>query len=262
LKRPAKNRKGQFIVAAAMFIALIILSMSLLIYSAGSRYQTLEKEPVREIVQTITDDFKRMLTIALADYSKNADETAFNRTVSGWADKTIYCYSGMGLQLMTSEVDVYNNTLTGSFEIGASATLKMNITSLGFYGYEYPLQIKLDVTIDGVNYTTGGSGTKITSLNINVTAFKEKNLPVSDLEITNLNVTLRSSSSTEEKDITNLLDITYVSGEGLYIITLKENQTITPTNPKFGKITGFTVTLKFKDGRGIQGYAQKNVKVQ
>ena len=264
MKRPAKHRRGQFIVAAAMFIALIILSMSLLIYSAGSRYQTLEKEPVREIVQTITDDFKRMLTIALADYSEYPDDTAFNRAVSGWADKTIYCYSGMGLQLMISEVNVYKEDFENSSETEASATLKIDIASLGFYGYEYPLQIKLNVTLDEVKYATDKKNGKITSLNITVKAFKEKDLPVSDLKITTLNVIVYNNSGAPEDinvNIAKYMDVVYVSGSGIYIITLKQNQEINPTNPNFGAIRDLKVYLEFEDGRGLRGYVWKEGEV-
>ncbi len=265
MKRLAKRRRGQFIVAAAMFIALIILSMSLLIYSAGSRYQTLEKEPVREIVQTITDDFKRMLTIALADYSEDPDDTAFNRAVSGWADKTIYCYSGMGLQLDVTIPDENpyfgHNDEGDSFEIDVASVLNLNITSIGFYGYKYPLQIKLNVTIDEALWGSYNIGGKLYMdfLNITVTAFKEENLTVSDLKITALKITVRNDSSEEDiyftdKDMTEYLDVTYISGYGTYIITLKPDKAI-PTSLE--KITDLEAYLEFMDGRGIKGYAQK-----
>ena len=265
MKRLAKHRRGQFIVAAAMFIALIILSMSLLIYSAGSRYQTLEKEPVREIVQTITDDFKRMLTIALADYSEDLDDAAFNRAVSGWADKTIYCYSGMGLQLdvtIPNENPYFGHNDEGdSFEIDVASVLNLNITSIGFYGYKYPLQIKLNVTIDEALWGSYNIGGKLYMdfLNITVTAFKEENLTVSDLKITALKITVRNDSSEEDiyftdKNMAEYLDVTYIGGYGTYIITLKPDKAI-PTSLE--KITDLEAYLEFMDGRGIKGCAQK-----
>jgi hypothetical protein len=254
-------------VAAAMFIALIILSMSLLIYSAGSRYQTLEKEPVREIVQTITDDFKRMLTIALADYSEDPNNIAFNEAVSGWADKTIYCYSGMGLQLGVTIPDENPNPYSGhndegnSFEINVTSVLNLNITSIGFYGYEYPLQIKLNVTVDSVKYAIDKSGKKITitSLDITVKAFKEKDLPVSGLEITELEVTVYDNTGkTEDIPITEY-DVMYVSGSGIYVITLKPDKVIQTSLEVKGKDLEvyLEVYLEFKDGRGLRGHVWK-----
>lgn len=256
----AKSRRGQFIVAAAMFIALIILSMSLMIYSAGSRYQTLEKEPVREIVQTITDDFKRMLTIALADYSRDKATNAFKKAVSRWANKTLYCYSGMGLQL---DVNIagnspYLNYSLGkdSFEIGANVTLNLNITSIGFYGYTYPAQLKLNVTVSEVSWSLNPARTDVTFLNITVKAFKEGYLPVSDLEITQLKITVSNSTTppkeSETIDISEKLNIVYLSGDGIYVITL--NNTV---QTSLSDIQDLNVSIKFIDGRGIQGYVQK-----
>lgn len=254
----AKSRKGQFIVAAAMFIALIILSMSLMIYSAGSRYQTLEKEPVREIVQTITDDFKRMLTIALADYSEDKDASAFKNTVSSWANKTLYCYSGMGLQLgvdIVGDSPYLSDPTEDSFEIGANVILNLDITSVGFYGYIYPAQVKLNVTVEEALWSLDPAGTDIAFLNITVQALKEGNLSVSDLEVTRLSITVYNNTHEDSRDIsTRDLDVIYVSGEGIYIITLKE-ETLIPTG--LTDIKRLNAVLEFRDGRDIQGGAQK-----
>ncbi|MBS7612332.1 carboxypeptidase regulatory-like domain-containing protein [Candidatus Bathyarchaeota archaeon] len=256
----AKSHKGQFIVVAAMFIVLIILSMSLMIYSAGSRYQILKKEPVREIVQTITDDFKRMLTLALADYSEDKNEDAFRKTVFSWASKTLYCYSGMGLQLNVTITDdsPYINTpgedsFEGSFEIGANVTLNFNITSIGFYGYEYPAQLKLNVTMNELLWGLNPEGTAIAFLNMTVQALREGSLPVSDLEITRLNITVYNDTEPHNISIGDI-DIAYVSGSGTYIVTLKQKSLI-PTG--LNNIKSLEAHLEFMDGRGIQGYVWK-----
>jgi len=198
LTHNAKHRKGQFIVAAAMFIALIILSMSILIYSAGSRYQTLEKEPVREIVQTITDDFKRMLTIALADYARSMIEIDwFEEVISDWAEKTQYCYSGMGLQLSTYVEDLTYQASDSFFQIRVDAMLKMNITSLGFYGYEYPTSIHLTAGKQYSKAFLDGSGANYTlkELNITLQANREDYLPASDLVITGVDIIMHYYSN-------------------------------------------------------------------
>lgn len=261
----AKSRRGQFIVAAAMFIALIMLAMALMIYSAGSRYQTLEKEPVREIVQTITDDFKRILTIALVDYNnatnKAVAEGDFRETVFDWSEKTTYCYLGMGLQLKVSGVQPYYNIAENSFEVGANATLNLNITSIGFYGYEYPAQVKLNVALDEVFWYMDNKN-NIYFLYMIVNTSKEGELPVLDLDITRLNIAISNSSETvnftftKEENITEYFDIVRISGSGIYAITLEKD---IPVNLEVKDIEDIELnaSLEFIDGRGINGSVRK-----
>lgn len=171
-----------------MFIALIILSMSLIIYSAGSRYQTLEKEPVREIVQTITDDFKRMLaTASSSDTIK--DDSQFKEAVSNWAEKTQYCYSGIGLQLNTSIKNLIYSPSVDVFQIDVDAELKMNITSLGFYGYVYPTSLYLKVERVGciASLVESTENYMLKELNITIKANNEDG-PASDLTITGIKI--------------------------------------------------------------------------
>ncbi|RLA81852.1 MAG: hypothetical protein DRG31_08055 [Deltaproteobacteria bacterium] len=169
-------------MATAMFIAIIILAMSLLVYSAGSRYQTLRREPTREIVQTITDDFKRVLTLALR---KNLTEPVdYNTTLTDWVKNLTCYYSGWGLQLKLINLPYFtNNTLRDRFDVEVDSTLGINITSIGFYGYEYPAQVKLSVTLTDATVNLDEN-----TVEVNLTAFNE-NGPASDLEIQFLNIT-------------------------------------------------------------------------
>jgi len=225
------SRKGQFIVATAMFIAIIILAMSLLVYSAGSRYQTLRREPTREIVQTITDDFKRVLTLALR---KNLTEPVdYKTTLTDWVKNLTCYYSGWGLQLKLINLPRFtNNTSLDRFDVEVDSTLGINITSIGFYGYEYPAQVNLSVTLTDATVNLDEN-----TVEVNLTAFNE-NGPASDLEIEYLNITIEYIREIE----CIYSDHVIVSGNSITISIPKANFTILHVVTNGTAVSGINVT--------------------
>ncbi|MEM2127497.1 MAG: hypothetical protein QXH67_04660 [Candidatus Bathyarchaeia archaeon] len=115
-KRVFKERRGQFVVAAALLISIITLSIALSVHKLSLHRLQLRYEPVEELVMGISSDLDRCLTYAL----HNATELYYNLTSSGnnhsiaheeaknealrfiskWASSIITSYSPVGLMIM------------------------------------------------------------------------------------------------------------------------------------------------------------------
>jgi len=177
--------RGQMLVAAALMMAIVIMSIVVSVYEAHVFFLKTRSVVVREVVGAITADFERALAATLAvatrgyyNYTRFRDLCAkfgsmgysplekHNFTVARimahnylqyWRTAVARAYAGYGLQvdyevetldithLLGRRRYVYNISAGYWYYPSAAsvahARLKVNLTNLGFYGWESPVTV-------------------------------------------------------------------------------------------------------------------------
>ena len=77
MKRLKNNDRGQFVIIAALLIAVLTFSMAYSIHQINLQRQELAYSPVQELVLGITSDLERALNTAC-----NASSLAFNASIA------------------------------------------------------------------------------------------------------------------------------------------------------------------------------------
>jgi len=150
MKRFRKNIRGQFVIVAALLIALLTLSVALSIHQVNLHRQQLRYEPVEELVLGITTDLDRSLTHALSiatqqyyetGSKEKADSEGYN-FISKWVRSIIASYPHLGIKMNINKTkvgltDVYFDYNWGG-EVGYSygyAKFDLDIDAYGFKGW-------------------------------------------------------------------------------------------------------------------------------
>jgi signal transduction histidine kinase len=77
--RLAKERKGQFIIIAAMLLAIMIISVSTVIYGTVTYYRQERWEEYVTIVDSIKTASCNILQVGLANYAQTLEDLAITK---------------------------------------------------------------------------------------------------------------------------------------------------------------------------------------
>ncbi|MEM2960882.1 MAG: hypothetical protein QXU67_04695, partial [Candidatus Bathyarchaeia archaeon] len=112
MRRILKNKQGQFVIALAIVMSIIILSAAFSIYQMNIQRQQLKYEPAKEIALAITSDLERALAVALSFTSQKYDpynSTGNNEAISKglnlifkWMRSVAAAYSHLGAKMNIS----------------------------------------------------------------------------------------------------------------------------------------------------------------
>jgi len=110
MRKLARNIRGQFVVGAALIIAILTLAVALSIYQVSLHRQQLVYEPVKELVLGITSDLDRALTFALGNASQEYYKTGSEDWagaqgygfISMWVRSILASYSHLGVKMNMS----------------------------------------------------------------------------------------------------------------------------------------------------------------
>lgn len=190
--RIVKNKKGQFIVIAVMMIALMIVSIGAIMYSAGTYYRQEQWEEYVTLVEHARLSTIRLVEISLADYTASRNNYVLKDNLDQWQNDLRKAYPGYGIILTYDLTDdshqVYGTKINYSQGLAshwnenasysaANATFALNITSVGLEGYRF--------------MATAFLGLKIlmtTTNEINVAVTGEDGMPITDLKKDNFQV--------------------------------------------------------------------------
>ncbi len=148
------NKKGQFVVIAALLIAVLTLAIAASIYQLSSHRRELSYKPVNELVLGIASDVDRALTHALSNATKKYyntlltyGDTAFSQqqgNLSGslnmlkWQRVVLASYPQLGLSLNFSEPSSFtfqwDNPNVGLSQ-ASIPSYELNIGAYGFKGW-------------------------------------------------------------------------------------------------------------------------------
>ncbi|MEM2103938.1 MAG: hypothetical protein QW717_03505 [Candidatus Bathyarchaeia archaeon] len=247
MKKMIDEKRGQFIIIAALMIAIMIVSIGALMHRAVTYYRHEPWEEYLALIGNIELNSKRLVELSLANYSRTLDENLLKTNLDEWKADLSRIYLGRGVTIncelangLYDFCDTSINYLSGlnhswykqrSFS-AANAIFTLDITSIGLTGYRFTTLAFLDLTIIGV------SGKKI-----NVTVTMEDKMFVFDLGRDNFQVNKTSDNA----------NIPIVSVEECYDVARKEFVYVIECSLD---VSSTSVKVKVCDFRGIQVIAR------
>ncbi len=178
MRRILRNNLGQIILALAIVMSIVILSVSFSVYQMNAGRRLLKYEPAKEVVLAVTSDFERALAVALRDASLKFNETYESDAVNAenaanivggnalrkWMRSAVTAYSHLGAEMEIKDkkfefTGYWNGTMGIS---SASAGFSMDVEAYGFKGWMGKSEkiVMLTIFPDTIN-KTGNSATLI-----------------------------------------------------------------------------------------------------
>lgn len=242
MKRFKKQAKGQFVIIAALMIAIMIVSLGALLHVAVTYYKNEPWEEYLTLMGTVELGSRRLVELSIANYTNSPvpDNTILSANLQKWQNNLskIYPSYGMALNYTTAEGsrNAYGVTLGYSLGLSqswyipsafsaANASFTLNVNSIGLTGYKFTAVAFLNLRIINAS---------IIEKEINVTVKKENLYPVSNLKKENFMVEGQNITK-----VTQLYDSQHVI---VYVIQCSETFSLP--------------AVKVWDARGIQVVAR------
>ena len=170
--RLAKERKGQFIIIAAMLLSIMIVSVSTVIYGTVTYYRQERWEEYVTIVDSIKTASCNLLQIGLANYSQTLNSEVLQNYFNRWIRDVRNAYPGYGVDvdyaLASGIRSAYGIVPPMNYSLGlarkwnmqtsyvaSNATVNINIASVGLTGYNFSSNVFLKMSIRDVVWYTG-----------------------------------------------------------------------------------------------------------
>jgi len=197
--RLAKERKGQFIIIAAMLLSIMIISVSTVIYGTVTYYRQERWEEYITIVDSIKTASCNLLQIGLANYTQTLNPNVTRDYFNRWIRDARSAYPGYGVDvnyaLASGLRSAYGIAPPINYSLGlarrwnvptsysvSNATVSINIASVGLTGYNFSSNVFLKMSIrDVVWYTGSGNWYVIMYLSVD----KEELEPIISLQASN-----------------------------------------------------------------------------
>jgi hypothetical protein len=170
--RVFRERKGQFIVIAALLISVMIISISTIIYGTVTYYRAERWEEYLTIIDSIKTGSTSLLEVSVANYSQTNNQNVLRDNLNQWIRDVRKAYPGFGVDLsyvLESGVrSAYGVSLNYSLGLArtwkqgssgfsfsaANVTFTINIASVGLTGYSFSTHAFLMMNIrDAVWYS-------------------------------------------------------------------------------------------------------------
>jgi hypothetical protein len=225
-RKSLKQKKGQFIIIAILFIATMIISIGAMLSSTLTYYRYEPWEEYITVIDAIKLNSLHLVELSLSNYTLSGytDPTILFNNLDEWKNDLIRFYPSYGISLNYESVNgiVYNRNPTSS-SIMANVTFYLNVTSLGLTGYKFNIAPILNLTVLNPNPVEGQP--------INVTITTDEGNPIFDLQKNNFKIINGSINSVTKYYHEN------------YSFAYSINYNPPPTSP---------ITISVCDNRGIR----------
>jgi hypothetical protein len=167
------NKRGQFIIIAALLIAIMIISASAVMFSAVTYFKHERWEEYLIVIDGVKTGTANVLQLSLANYTQALNNTVLKTNMDSWRMDVKKAYTGFGAiasySLASGAYTAYGMSLnyvnglncTWNKQISfsaANATGNLNITSVGLTGYGFVSTVFLKMHIaDALYYKGQGS---------------------------------------------------------------------------------------------------------
>jgi len=256
MKRNFRNQKGQFLIASALLIAILFISVTSLLSSTTLTDVKLLKDDFRKDAMQVVSNYRGALTLAIADASNELElrsrlynyscystlaeypeaEIYGEKLLATWHEAILQQYAGRNLNLSITDPVFECNWNTSEYYSRVYAVMNLDILSYGFYGLKQNVTSELSLQIlDGEQV---GNEVAVT-----FKLLKEKGLPVTDLDPSFIRVLYSKVGSIENYFVDanqSIVGLTYL-GSGVYNVTFSAVECELPTRIK----------LILRDDRGI-----------
>jgi hypothetical protein len=253
MKKFFRNQKGQFLVASALLIAILFISVTSLLSSTTLTDVKLLKDDFRKDAMQIVSNFRGALTLAIADVSNELElrssvydyenystleeypeaEIYGEKVLTSWHKTILQQYAGRSLNLSIIDLAFECDWNSSSTYSRVYAAMNLDILTYGFYGLNQSVSSELSLQImdrkqdpEEVVFT--------------IKLQKEKGLPVTDLDPSFVNVLYLNNKLDFVKADSSAIGVTYL-GNGVYHITFSA---INCTQPAI-------IKMILRDGRGM-----------
>jgi hypothetical protein len=251
MKAIRRDKKGQFLVASALLIAILFISVASFLTSTATTNIKLLRDDFRKDAIQIVSNFRGALTLAIADVSGELElrsslfnyekyvsleeypeaETYGNKTMASWYNITLLQYAGRSLNLSVTNQVFECEWNASEFYSRTSANMALDILSYGFCGLKQNMTSELRLQIlDGKK-----EGEEVA---FTIRLLKEEGLPVTDLKSSFVKV-LYQKIDCSFKNVSDV-DVAYL-GNGFYNVTFSASNSTTPV----------IIKMILRDGRGI-----------
>ncbi len=252
-KRGAK--KGQFVILAAVTMALVILSLSVQIFGASNINQRVKFESYKEVVETVNSDYQNAFAFVLRDATRKraaisneselftrfnemsltdqlADSTYGDKNLIGnatiefldsWAKVSKVALAGYGLAIDINTPSIKINYFWNGETANSSATANVafNVTRIGLTGFKASHALLLEATIDSDDLDEQwAANDNVTNIRLKVTGLN--GVAVNDLNLNNFAVYNLNSSAPGVWKASPLLEVVY-KGLGIYDLHLAQH---------------------------------------
>jgi hypothetical protein len=175
------QKKGQFIIIAALLISIMIISVATVIYGTVTYFRQERWEEYVTVIDSIETSSGYVTEISLAKYSQaqnpTQNQTILRDNLNQWVRDVRKAYPNLGVNLnyilATGLTPAYE--ITPNYDLGlhcswnlpvsfsaANASFNLNIASVGLTGYSFTTNSILKMTIaDALWYTTGTIGIRV-----------------------------------------------------------------------------------------------------
>jgi len=167
--RLARERKGQFIIIAAMLLSIMIVSVSTVIYGTVTYYRQERWEEYVTIVDSVKTASCNILQIGLSKYGQTLNSTVLRDYFNLWIRDVRNAYPGYGVNvgyaLANGIRSAYGVTLNYNLGVNrtwnkptsyvaSNATVSIDVASVGLTGYNFSSHVFLKMSIhDAVWYS-------------------------------------------------------------------------------------------------------------
>jgi len=167
--RLVREKKGQFIVIAALLLSIMIIAVSTVIYGTVTYYRQERWEEYVTIVDSIKTASCNLLQVGLANYTQTLNQTVLRDYFNQWIRDVRKAYPGFGVDLsynLASGIrSAYGVSLNYSLGLArtwnqrvsfsaSDATVNLDIASAGLAGYSFSSHAFLKMNIrDAVWYS-------------------------------------------------------------------------------------------------------------
>jgi len=167
--RMAREKKGQFIIIAALLLSIMIISISTVIYGTVTYYRQERWEEYVTIVDSIKTASCNLLQVGLANYTQTLNQSVLRDYFNLWMRDVRKAYPGFGVDLSYSLASgirsAYGVNLDYSLGLArtwnqkvsfsaSDATVNIDIASVGLKGYNFSSHVLLKMNIrDAVWYS-------------------------------------------------------------------------------------------------------------
>jgi hypothetical protein len=170
--RLANERKGQFIIIAAMLLSIMIISISTVIYGTVTYYRQERWEEYVTIVDSVKTASSNLLQVGLANYTQSLNSTILRDYFNQWIRDVRTAYPGYGVDvnydLTSGTRSAYGLVPPMNYSLGlasrwntqtsysaSNATVSINVASVGLTGYNFSAHVLLKMSLRDVVWYTG-----------------------------------------------------------------------------------------------------------
>ena len=196
MRRLIKQKKGQFIIIAVLIIAIMMVSVGAILYSAVTYYRHEPWEEYLTLIGNVEQSSRGLVALSLSNHTHTLDTNILKANLERWQINLAKIYSGHGIALTYSLASgteysyslglTYDWSETSSFS-AANVTFNLNITSVGLTGYKFIATAFLNLTILNVDSIANKTDVVVTGEDgMPIAHLKEDNFQVDGLNITDV----------------------------------------------------------------------------